>query len=253
MIYGYSERGIFNSIIYYLDYKNPDLIGCFLEELGIQGFSERNRFDFTFLNEHSFSKFGSNDLTIIIEEKNTKNKYVIFVEGKIGSFSLEKAFKKIENIFEDRGKLINQIKKEYYTSNLFIQLYFKYLLPKIEYKETKKDLGIAVDERFKGFFRKNGDNRKIGTNETVLRGHDLIKKAEKYFYVAIIPKQEKNQNKKIGAELLQNYFTKLGLLKNENIKCAFWQDIEKFFKDKGVDEVINNFDFNRNQIYKVEK
>ena len=41
MIYGYSERGMFNSIIYYLDSKQqqgqPELIGEFLEELGVKG------------------------------------------------------------------------------------------------------------------------------------------------------------------------------------------------------------------------
>ena len=253
MIYGYSERGIFNSIIYYMYYKNIDLIGYFLEELGIQGFTEQDRFDFIFLNEQSFSKFGNNDLTIIVNERNTESKYVVFVEGKTGKFSLNNEFKKIENIFESRDRLIDQNKKEYYTSNLFIQLYFKYLLPKSEYTESKNDIGIPVDDRFKGFFHKNGDNRKIGANETVLRGHNLIKNATKYYYVAIIPKQEKNQSKEIGTELLQNYFTRLGLLHNENIKCAFWQNIEVFFKNNGVDEVIENFDFNRNQIYKMEK
>ncbi|MCL2247342.1 MAG: hypothetical protein FWC10_09590 [Lentimicrobiaceae bacterium] len=225
MIYGYSERGIFNSIVYYLD-GNEDLIGKFLKDaLNIGEFSNITH-SFTFLIEQSFSDFGDCDLIIIAEQISDKEKTVIFIEGKRGkSFSLENEYKKFFSKFS--------------TSNLFIQLYFKYLLSKGNDEEL-------IDKALEG--RINKHNRKIGKNKVVLEARNkYIKDANQYYYVAIIPK-EKDDAKKIT-----QYFKKLALMTGvKNIQCASWQDIEKFFGSisNPNNDVIENFKYNKGQIYK---
>ena len=241
MIYGYSERGIFNSIIYYLEFRKPGLIGEFLEKLGVLGFT-KGKHTFTFLNEQSFSDFGDNDLTIIIDEDKPEEKVVVFVEGKVKTFSksseysLKDAYDEIEHCIKNAGDNVTRID----TSNLFIQLYFKYLLSKGE------DIVSVDNDNLKKIITKN--ERKIGENDVVIRAHNkYIKGAKKYHYVAIIPKQ------KDKSETLQEYFKKLDLMKNEDVKdnihCAFWQDIEAFFVSEKAEPVINNFNYNKGQIY----
>jgi hypothetical protein len=222
MIYGYSERGIFNSIIYYLD-SNQHLIGEFLGKLGVNGFSSETH-KFTFLNEQSFSDFGDNDLTIIAEQKQTKEKTVLFIEGKRGKFSLEKEYRSIVN-------------KKFNNSNLFIQLYFKYLLAKGNDSEV-------IDDSLKEVIKK--DNRKIGKNKVVIKARNKYIKDAQYYYIAIIPEQKNN------SKTLQEYFKDLNLMtdvKKDTIKCAFWQNIERFFLDKNAESVIENFRYNKGQIY----
>ena len=225
MIYGYSERGIFNSIIYYLEYKRPDIIGEFLDLLLDDKDNFKNgNYEFTFLNEQSFSDFGDSDLTIIAKQNDTNEKTVIFVEGKRGkNFSLE----------TERGK-INE--EKFSTSNLFIQLYFKYLLAKGNDIEP-------IDDYLNELISKT--DRKIGTNKVVLKARDeYIKNTDEFYYVAIVPKQKE------GSKTLQELFKELKLMTDvKNIKCAFWQNVEKFFKEKNAENVIENFKHNEGQIY----
>ena len=225
-IYGYSERGIFNSIIYYLYFKQPDIIGDFLEKLGVSGF-DNNKHTFTFLNEQSFSEFGDNDLTIIAEPKQGKGKTVIFIEGKRGEkFSLESEYGKIKTR-----------KREGITSNLFIQLYFKYLLSKGNDTEV-------IDDCLNELIGKS--NRKIGKNKIVLKArNEFVKNADKFYYVAIMPKQKDNSN------TLGSFFKELKLMTDviDDIRCAFWQDIEEFFSKNEAKNVIDNFEYNKGQIY----
>jgi hypothetical protein len=229
MIYGYSERGIFNSIVYYLD-SNQNLIGKFLKDvLNVGGFSDITH-SFTFLIEQSFSDFGDCDLIIIAERKTDKEKTIFFIEGKRGkSFSLENEHKRFSK----------SNKTKFSSSNLFIQLYFKYLLSKGNDEEL-------IDKALEGYINKH--NRKIGKNKIVLEARNkYIKDANQYYYVAIIPK-EKDDAKKIT-----QYFKELALMTDvKNIQCTSWQDIEKFFGsiNDPDNNVIKNFKYNKGQIYK---
>ena len=233
MIYGYSERGIFNSIIYYLDSKQeeqPKLIGEFLEKLGINGFSN-GKYEFTFLNEQSFSDFGDSDLTIIVKKNKTdeKPRAVVFIEGKVktysqNKFSLSNQFDKIDEKEQYKG----------ISSNIFVQLYYKYLL--VEKLDS---------ENYQTESRIGKTTKKLGKNQIVKRGYEKIAKAQKYYYVAIIPKQ-KDDSKKIT-----QYFEDLKLLTDvkDNIRCASWQDIEAFFVEKNAKDIMENFEYNKGQIY----
>jgi hypothetical protein len=231
MIYGYSERGIFNSIIYYLDSKQeeqPKLIGEFLELLGIKGFDNENH-KFTFLNEQSFSDFGDSDLVIIAEHNQTKEKTVVFIEGKVKTYSQKEfTFKK------QFDKIIENKQYKGISSNIFVQLYYKYLLAEKmdckNFQAEKSSIGKTT--------------KKLGKNQIVKRGYEKIAKAQMYYYVAIIPEQK-------GKKTMQNYFEDLALLTDvkDNIRCAFWQNIEAFFVEKNAKDIKENFKYNESQIY----
>ena len=230
MIYGYSERGIFNSIIYYLDAK-PELIGKFLEKLEVEGFTE-GKHTFTFLNEQSFSDFGDNDLTIIIDEE-TENKTVVFIEGKVKTFSgkycLENEFVKIR----DAKEVFKGI-----SSNIFVQLYYKYVLQKVVNSGEKNTEKFVIDDIFKKKNRR-GElvERSIGENGVVLEVCKRIEKA-KYYYIAILPEN-------INVNPFSEYFEKIDQMKLEvvNINFVYWGIIEKFFEN--VKPVYQNFVFNK--------
>lgn len=242
MIYGYSERGIFNSIVYYLDSK-PMLIGSFLKELGVDGFTE-GKYDFEFLIEQSFSDFGDSDLTIIATDCKSKKKTVLFIEGKVktyskNAFSLEDAYDIIKDVLKK-----NEKPKEF-SSNLFVQLYYKYLLK----KEINKDALNPEEFNYVDVFKKKNRagefvNRKIGENDVVNKACEKTKGAEEYYYIAIIPRQETGKT-------LSEYFGLLELMPKENyyILCAYWEDIEAFFISINAKKVIENFDFNKGQIF----
>ena len=216
MIYGYSERGIFNSIIYYLD-ANKNLIGEFLKVLGVEGFTEKEH-TFTFLNEQSFSDFGDNDLTIVIDEE-TENKTVVFVEGKVktfsGNFDLNSQLQKIKTDKQYKGV----------SSNIFAQLYYKYLLAKkMEKGQSESCIGKSP--------------KKLGSNPIVKKGYEKIADAQRYYYTAILPND-------ITTEDFQKMFSTLDIEMNiDNVRCAYWGKIQDFFTGKNAISVIENFKYN---------
>jgi len=236
MIYGYSERGIFNSIIFYLDEDdNIHLMEEFLELLlGIKGFTNKN-YQFTFLNEQSFSEFGDSDLTIIIENKNDKkDKTVLFIEGKVktfnGKYSLQKECDKLEQAIKTGKKF------DGFSSNIFVQLYFKYLLSS---RQT------ATNAIFKKIDKKGKlVDRKIGNNKIVNKAYKKIKDAKQYFYIAILPEN-------ITSKKIEDYFDKLkiGIRNISDIRSVDWKTIDDFFCKKKAGPVIKNFEYNRSQIY----
>jgi hypothetical protein len=262
MIYGYSERGIFNSIIYYLD-ANENLIGAFLEELGVVGFT-KGRHTFTFLNEQSFSDFGDNDLTIIIDSINPEKKTVVFIEGKVKTFSgnylLKKEYNNLKEAMEKNKTSEKRIDTfNGFSSNIFVQLYYKNLLQKVINSKDKKSTDfLEIDKIFKKRSRSgNGelDDRKIGINGVVVKACNKIKGADSYYYVAIIPEQN------YDSDTLQKYLEKLELMKDVEevyIQCAFWHKIKGFFEDdklkkNGTNIVLENFKFNTGQIYNTKE
>jgi len=238
---GYSERGIFNSIVFYLS-EHTEKITQFLEVLGINNKTYDDASKYTFLLEPSFSDFGTCDLVIIIENQQNKNKTVIFIEGKVktmqGYFSLEKEFKKLNNCKE---------KFKGISSNIFVQLYYKYLLTKVLQKGESNTGFLNIKDIFK---KNRNSNRYIGKNEIVKRTIEkYIKFASNYYYVAIIPEV------KFSTEDFQEKFIKsLELFEDEdiaNIKCANWKDIEEIFADNNIvaNIVAEHFVHNKGQIY----
>jgi len=227
-VLGYSERGIINSIVFFLREHTDHILG-FIKILCIKDEEDffNDACEYTFLNEQSFSDFGSNDWTIIAEKDGEKR--AIFIEAKRGkSYKIEEEFKKI-NEYCIEGKEYKGV-----SSNIFAQLYYKFLLAQIdndnEFKGSKIDKGI----------------KKLGGNEVVKRAfNDNIRKVSKFYYVAILPKEVENFSKK---------FDDLNLgMPEDDIKSVCWEKIKDFFEPILIEgqknQVIENFIYNEGQIY----
>jgi hypothetical protein len=235
-ILAYSERGIFNSIVFYLS-DHTEKITQFLVVLGINDKTYEDASKYTFLLEQSFSDFGTCDLVIIIE--NQQNKTVIFIEGKVktiqGSFSLKNEFEKLNNCIE---------KFDGISSNIFVQLYYKHLL----YSIMKNNRTDTSELKINKCFKKYKDNeRKIGSNKIVQKAVDKLKGASNTFFVAILPNNENY------CDELKTQFLKLNetVFRDEkmpiqNIKFVSWEEIDHIFIDNVVSE---NFEYNKGQIY----
>jgi hypothetical protein len=237
-VLGYSERGIFNSIVFYLR-ENSEHIAGFIYELGINDGEFFKNCTYTFLNEQSFSDFGDNDWTIIAKKGTEKR--VIFIEGKVKTFS-GKSF----NLCENFDKLKNKESFDGISSNIFVQLYYKNLLVKI-LSERKEDTGsLNINDLFK---KNNSGERKIGKNEIVKKAVEIIESSAKYYYVAILPGNESTADFKKKYDELNKTVLKESPMDAESITCVSWEEIEKFFKGKGAKQVIENFEHNKGQIY----
>jgi hypothetical protein len=89
----------------------------------------------------------------------------------------------------------------------------------------------------------NANDRKIGTNEVVLKAIEKIKGAQHYYFVAVLPLDIQSADfQKKFKELKWNIPIK-------NIQCVFWGDIDNFFKDSVT--VRETFEYNKGQIYRV--
>jgi hypothetical protein len=235
-ILGYSERGIFNSIVFYLG-EHGELICRFIKTLGIDDdFFKDDCITYTFLIEQSFSKFGCSDLVIIAKNK-ADEKRVVFVEGKVktsqGGFSLETNF----------DKLKKKEKFDRMSSNIFVQLYYKYLLTRVLEKDAADTSVLNIDDVFKK--GKNKDPRKIGKNEIVLKAVEMIKDAQRYYFVAILPFDIKSDD-------FQKKYTELSLQEKmpiENVRSIYWRNIEQMFINDNDNIVTENFRYNKGQIY----
>ena len=82
-IYGYSERGIINSIIFAIG-DNVPLMTAFINSMNIpESFELGEPTQYDILLEQSFSRFGSADLVVIIKYGNPLHNKVLFIEGKV--------------------------------------------------------------------------------------------------------------------------------------------------------------------------
>lgn len=246
-VLGYSERGIINSIVFYLREQPKQHIQDFINLLGIDDVFFNDVCKYTFLNEQSFSQLGSNDLTIIAEGKD-EEKRVIFIEGKVKTyhkktFSLNSNFEKLKN-----GETFKSI-----SSNIFVQLYYKYILSQVM-GENKNDTEFL---KIPDVLKKNNRNgekgaRKTGENGIVKKAIEKIKGAKEYYYVAILPIPKSNEL--LGQfENLNKTLFKNQPMETKNVTQTFWGDIETHFKN--VEQIKDNFDFNydeeknKSQIY----
>jgi hypothetical protein len=99
---------------------------------------------------------------------------------------------------------------------------------------------LNIDDVFKK--GKNKKPRKIGDNEIVLKAVEMIKGAQCYYFVAILPFD-------IQSVDFQKQYTELSLQEKmpiENVRSIYWGKIEQMFINNIVTE---NFFYNKGQIY----
>ena len=175
--------------------------------------------------EQSFSDFGDSDLIIIFNNGIEKN--VIFIEAKVKTFSRQKW-----SIEKEYSEFIHARIENYknITSNLFRQLGLKHVLS-VESEKNLKN-GIMLETKLQG--TKNG-SRKIGNNEIVMKAYDMIKNADKYYYIGIVPSPDSD-------------LIKLRDNSNDEISLISWNTIIEYFRINNNLNVMKVFEYNKGQI-----
>lgn len=242
-VVGYSERGIFNSLLYEIG-LSPKAIELLEELLGLIQFPEDSP-DFAGLRgaevlvEQSLSDFGDADLILLLHGGGWRR--AVFVEGKVkpaqlGAWKIRDAWRQF--LKRKHGKLD--------SSNLFTQLYHKVRF--VRALQTDGIEGVIEGIRFPACSTKQ--LRKLGANPVVLDAAAMIREyADEPFFVALVPDSPEN---------LQDFF-------DNDLKCGpyadvdgwdtagwgylNWARVEEFCEEHQLDSTLRVFEFNRGQLY----
>ncbi|MDD4684391.1 MAG: hypothetical protein PHD45_04075 [Bacteroidales bacterium] len=220
-IFGYSERGILNSLMFEIS-KDKKLMIEFLkllpEEIAVKIGTPAC---FKILLDHSLSGFGSPDLIVIAHYIKPEDKKVIFLEAKVQTLGHQNW--NLQALYDNYvGVSVDNYKQRKMGSNLFFQLKLKRSL--VENLDTIREnnlieVGVV--------------SKKIGNNAIVLRTVDMIDYAAEYFYVGIVPHCNFSQSEE----------------DKEKYNFLLWKDIEKFCEKNKLQNVLDMFDYNKGQIY----
>jgi len=240
-IYGYSERGIINSLIFSIG-NEVQLMNEFIRSLNIPMlFVNDTPIGYDILLEQSFSRFGSADLVIIIKyDKEPLNNKVLFIEGKVKTS--QKAYWNLVSQYKEFEK-----RKPENSSNLFFQLHLKKLLfsnaPEIANSLKAKKEFVVEEDWY-------GRDRKIGENTIVEKALTMINCSEA-FYIGIIPSSVDDIN-----TFLNNVEKSENDPIVEHIHLVSWHTVQNFcvlekYK-KYFANVKLNFEYNKGQIFNKE-
>lgn len=240
---GYSERGIFNALLYELEFC-ADPVGALREFLalisvpgGVRDFSDLQGAEV--LVEQSLSDFGDADVVLLLHGSDWH--CAVFVEGKVkpsqvGRWSIDAAWS--EFLARKGGRLD--------SSNLFTQLYHK-----ARFVAGLRQGGASALQRGLGFPECSAKTiRKLGSNPVVRRAASMIETyLDEALYIALVPDS-------IGA--LAGFFSgKLLRGPGEDITgwdtagwgYLTWRQVEDFCRQQDLKNTLRVFEFNTGQIY----
>jgi hypothetical protein len=243
-VLGYSERGMINSLFYGIksSQNGLQLLNDFLHLASFPYLSVRFQIsDAKILIEQSFSDFGDADSVLLVN--NQESKQVVFIEAKVKvsgnlNWSVTREFAEFVSGIEN-GK-VN-------SSNLFVQLYYKARL--INGLRADGVEQLQKGAKFPECFSKTV--RKIGSNRVVLQAMDQLAGycCRDALFLALVP-DDISSLKRFYEDSLRNYHPD-GFPEWDVTNWGYmsWGEVEKFCKDNKLDGVIENFEFNRGQIY----
>jgi hypothetical protein len=228
-IYGYSERGIINSLLFAIGNDDTRMYD-FISLIEIPNLFENGTpRSYDILLEQSFSRFGDADLVIIIKyDKPHKNK-VLFIEGKVKTY--QKRHWNVQKQYDEFNAL-DKPKKN--TSNLFFQLHLKKLLIDNADKIYSNEI---VDEIW------YGTKRDIGKNPIVKKALGMVKDCEAH-YVGLIPSTQNEINDFIQNTAKLNHHS----IANQ-MHFLSWHTVKAFCLKKNLKNVLAIFDYNEQQIF----
>jgi hypothetical protein len=255
-IFGYSERGMINSLFYEMKFsqKNLQLLNDFLSLVSFPDPSVNFKIsDAKILIEQSFSDFGDADAVLLLN--NEENKQVSFIEAKVktsqGKWSIYDEFEKFK-----RGVPKSEPPKGF-SSNLFVQLYFKNRLietlksgvitqlqeglqfPVCLLKKDRKTHGRSIP-------------RKIGNNKVVLNAVEQLKEyCKDALFISLVPEDVSNL-RNFYQDTLKNYRPKgFQGWDIRNWGYVSWAQVEEFCKKYSLKGTLRIFEFNEGQIYNI--
>jgi hypothetical protein len=254
-IIGYSERGMINSLFYELKISENylRLLNDFLSLVSFPDSGVTFQVsEVKILIEQSFSDFGAPDAVILVNNHGVKQ--VIFIEAKVKTeeasrWEISKEFEKF------RSGIAKPKPPKGYSSNLFVQLYFKTRLIKELKSGGVKQLqeGVKFTEcllKMNRTTHKRIEKRKIGTNKIVLKAVEELKGyCNNALFIALLPDDISNL-KDFHQVTLREYRPE-GFQEWDvgNWGYLSWNQVEEFCKRNNLKETVRNFEFNEGQIY----
>jgi hypothetical protein len=232
---GYSERGMINSICSEIRYSpvGSKLLSDFLD---LCTFPHRKP-DFTnfrsatLIVEQSFSDFGDLDLLILLEGNCAQ---AVCLEAKVktyapSSWTVQKEWKKFREPKNNKDR----------RSNLFTQLYRKWLLKKVQ----KMDEEMAADELARRW--------SLGDNEVVRKAaHLLSSNCAEAWMVALVPDSKTNTQAFFESEL-SSPPPGLSDWEYRDFGYLTWQELAEHCEKHANEwpDTVANFQYNRGQIF----
>ena len=248
-ILGYSERGILNSLLYEIRYaKNGDeLLNQLIDKMKFPLTDDKPlRGNAIVLVEQSLSDFGDADAVVLIQSDANK-KCAIFIEAKVGAkWSIEDRFdgfkKGVKSDFVQRG----------FSSNIFTQLYHKQQVAKPKHSMAKLKAGICFPKW--SFTKKSQDKdkkRTIGGNPVVLEAAEKIKHyCDTVFYLLLVPEDDSSVDKFFNDTLREVCLPEVPEWDASHFGYLTWGTVEKFCEQYKLNDTLDTFTYNGEQIYK---
>ena len=239
-IYGYSERGMLNALLYEIGHaKNSnELFGLLLAE-AIFPLTDNAPLSgsASLLIEQSFYQFGDADTVALIESPASKS--TIFIEAKVKTSQSSNW-----RLSTEFGEFKKGTEKTVSSSNLFTQIYHKQQM-----MSALKSGGIDLLREGVPFPEwSSRDIRKIGENEVVLCAVKRIQQhAQNDFYLMLIPDTSENAEQffsetlRENSDFLQSDITRWGYLT--------WEKVHAFCKKHRLKDSLEVFDYNKGQIF----
>ena len=219
-IYGYSERGIINSLLFSIG-NDASLMYEFIRLIKIPTLFEQGKpKSYDILLEQSFSQFGDADLVIIMHYENNQKSKVLFIEGKVKTYQ-----KKHWSVQKQYEEFITLDKSKKNTSNLFFQLHLKKLL--IDNAEKINNNEIVEEPWYK-------TQRSIGKNDIVKNAFNKVKNCDAY-YIGLIPSTQNEIN-----DFVKRYTKPDKVTILNSMHVLSWHLVKKFCEKKNYEKNFLN-------------
>lgn len=242
-IFGYSDRGIINTLFYEIGFnKNSKQI---LLDIFKHSNFPNSQLPWKIMNcqimiEQSFSDFGDADILALISE-DLSNKYSVFIEAKTkprhSKWQIEKEFEQFTDCLD----------KKVPSSNLFAQIYNKLRLVKA-LKENPKDFwekGIVFPKW------SSKPVRKIGKDAIIWKAAELLSNfIDQTYYLFLVPDSFENVesffSQKLSDLSLKN---KIPYWNIKNFGFLTWQEVQAICYKWNLKNTIEVIKFNNCQIF----
>ena len=248
-IYGYSERGMLNALLYEIGHRQnaDELFGLLLAEAV---FPLANNAPLagttTLLIEQSFSQFGDPDAVALI--KSPKGNSTIFIEAKVKTYRPRNwhLSTELEKFKKGIAKKISSSKfPSNFSSNLFTQIYYKQQMMSA-LNESGDISPLEKGVRLPGW--PSQQVRKIGKNKIVLCAvKRILQYAQNDFYLMLIPDSSENAEQFFNETLRGN--TCIPHSDTSRWGYLTWEKVHAFCKKHRLKNSLEVFDYNKGQIF----
>ena len=240
-VYGYSERGVLNSLVYEIMYSdNGDaLLSRLITRASFPLTDDKpSSGTSTVLVEQSLSNFGSSDAIILTSSP--AGNYTIFVEAKVLAQARD------WKLSAEFGKFKAGLQSRVNSSNMFTQLYHKQQLVTVLKGNGIRALQRGVD--CPSWSR--NQRKKAGKHPVVFNALKLIQQhADNVYYLALVPDTHQRASAFFDIELRNAEFTTVPEWDPSHYGYLTWATVKSFCEQNQLAATLDVFAYNYGQIF----